>query len=119
LVRAPVSRSRLRDLRWFGLRRSGGLPVRDHARVGSLGLVGELAFGVAHPLAGGKDAGPLALQGPGAGGDLEPPELLAVSDGCWWAWSSPRLSRHQNSVASSRGTATIALPWPRRPRIRF
>ena len=38
--------------------------------------MGELALGLAHPLAGGPDAGLLALERRGARGDLEQPELL-------------------------------------------
>src|SRR4051812_49071911 len=75
LVRAPVSRSR----------------PPSPARPPSLALplasrgpfvcrrprpVGELALGLAHPLAGGPDAGLLALQRGGARGDLEQPQLL-------------------------------------------
>jgi hypothetical protein len=57
-------------------RRLGCLPVADHPLVGGLGLLGELAPGLAHPLAGGPHAGSRALQRRGAGGDLEQPQLL-------------------------------------------
>ena len=68
-MRAPVSRSR-------PLLPPRGLPVADGALVGGLRLLGELFLGLAHPLAGGPGAGGLALARRGAGGDLEPAELL-------------------------------------------
>ncbi len=80
-MRAPVSRSRPRLL-FVGRR---GRPVGDRAFVGGLGLRGELLLGLAHPLAGGPHACGFALQRRRAGFDLEPPELWAVSEGCWWA----------------------------------
>ena len=43
--------------------------------------MGELAFGRAHPLAGGEHAGLLAPLGRGAGGDLGPPPFLGGQRG--------------------------------------
>ena len=43
--------------------------------------MGECAFGLAHPFAGGEDAGLFALQGRGAGGELGPPEFLGGQRG--------------------------------------
>ena len=68
-MRAPLSRSRP------SFRRCR-LPVGDRPRVGGLGLLGELALGVAHLLPRRPDAGVGALQRRGAGADLEQPQLL-------------------------------------------
>jgi hypothetical protein len=56
LLCAPRCHARA-HLRWRGrlaLLRPGRLPVRDHSLVGGLGLLGELALCLAHPLAGGE-----------------------------------------------------------------
>ena len=112
-MRAPVSRSRPLFLR------CAGLLVGDHPLVGDLGLLGELALGVAHRAVGGPDPGGAVRVLRGAGGDLE---LGGVS-----SWSATGVggrsplsgvSMHQNRIASLRAVATIALPCPRRALVR-
>ena len=61
----------------------GGVVVAHSARVGGLGLAGELALGLADGVVGVPDAGGLGRVALVAGGKLEPAQLLLVSDG--WA----------------------------------
>jgi hypothetical protein len=68
-MRVPVSRPRLV---W--------LPVGDEAPVGGLGLASDLQFCLAQRLVSGPDAG-LTLAAWGAGGELEPAQLLAGQGG--------------------------------------
>jgi hypothetical protein len=68
-----ASRCRARA-RFVGL---GGVVVADGARVGGLGLLGELAFGLADRVVGVPDAGGRGCVAAGAGGELEPAQLLA------------------------------------------
>jgi hypothetical protein len=81
--------------------------------------LGELAFGVAHPFAGGPQAGALAFPRRGAGGDFEQPELLGGQRGLLVGVvllageQAPGQARELAGAA-----ATTAFPWPRRARIR-
>ena len=59
------------------LRRLSGVPVTHGARVGGLGLVGELALGFADGFVGVPDAGGLGRVARVPGGELEAPQLLA------------------------------------------
>ena len=67
-----ASRCRARA-RFVGL---GGVVVADGARVGDLGLAGELAFGRADGVVGVPDAGGLRRVAGVPGGELEPAQLL-------------------------------------------
>ena len=85
-MRAPVSRSRP-PCGW--LRLFAGLAAcqsRTMRCVGGLGLLGELALGVAHPLRGWptRRCGlPFSVGAPAVISSSR--SFLAVSEGCWWA----------------------------------
>jgi hypothetical protein len=98
---------------------SSGSLVDDQPLVGGFGLFGQSAFGLADCVVGARDAADGRGVFRGAGGELEAAEFFLVSDGCWWAWSSPRVGMHQNRIASLRAVATIAWPCPRRVRVRL
>ena len=106
--------------RFFGLLLlgRGGFPVADGALVGGLGLGGELLFGVAHLLVGDPHPGGFARPDGRAGGDLQPPELLGGQRGLLVGVVLLAGEHAPEQDRELAGGGDIALPCPRRPRVR-